>query len=414
MHAAPPALSPPRCRPRPRPPAAASHYLLALCLALCLSHCTFVSLAATAAAPRARDLGVPFDGEPGPINAITDVPGVLVGHTTLISGDGPLEVGRGPIRTGVTAILPTGRNYRPVFAATGTLNGNGELTGAWWIDESGLLEEPILLTNTRSVGTVHDAVWSWRLERRFHAGSSPHDFAALPVVGETWDGRLNDIHGNHVRRDHVFAALDTATNGPVAEGNVGGGTGMVCHRFKGGIGTASRRVAGRYHLGVLVQANYGLRETLTIAGIPVGRAIPDLLPEIHGLVPQGDGNSILVILATDAPLLPHQLKRLCKRIPLGMARTGGFGSNSSGDLFLAFSTAPTRPTDEADVSQASMLSNEAIDPLLLATVQATEEAIVNALVAARTMTGIHGNVVHALPHDRLQDQLRKHGRLATP
>lgn len=356
--------------------------------------------------PRARDLGIPFDGQPGPRNAITDVPGVLVGHTTLIAGEGALVVSHGPVRTGVTAILPTGRSHRPVFAACTALNGNGEMTGTAWITESGMLEEPILLTNTRSVGRVHDAVWDWRRERGFHQGEGPLDFAALPVVAETWDGRLNDIHGNHVTREHVFAALDGASDGPVAEGNVGGGTGMVCHRFKGGIGTASR-VVGNYRLGVLAQANHGTRESLTIAGVPVGRELTDLLPELHSLEATGEGNSIIVIVATDAPLLPHQLRRLCNRVPLGIGRVGGYGSNSSGDLFLAFSTAHLRPAAEEEVQLASMLSNDAIDPLFLATVEATEEAIVNALVAARTMTGINGNRVHALPHERLMESVRR-------
>ena len=363
------------------------------------------------AGPRARDLGIPFSGEPGPHNAITDVAGVLVGHTTLIAGEGPLVVSRGPVRTGVTAILPTGRTNRAVFAAWDTLNGNGEMTGTAWIAESGQLDEPILLTNTRSVGVVHDVVWDWRRERGYHRGEGPLDFAALPVVAETWDGRLNDIHGGHVKRGHVFAALDGAQGGAVAEGNVGGGTGMVCHRFKGGVGTASR-VADGFTLGVLVQANYGTRESLTIAGVPVGRELTGLMPEMQSLEALGEGNSIIVIVATDAPLLPHQLKRLCRRVPLGIGRVGGFGSNSSGDLFLAFSTAALRSTDTEAVKLAPVLDNEAIDPLLLATVEATEEAIVNALVAARTMTGINGNTVHALPHDRVVELLRRHGRLA--
>lgn len=364
------------------------------------------------AGQRARDLGIPFDGNPGTNNAITDVAGVLVGHSTIIEGSGPLVVGKGPVRTGVTAILPTGGTNRLIFAATDTLNGNGEMTGTHWVDESGQLEEPILLTNTRSVGLVDDAVWDWRAARGYHQGKGRYAFAALPVVAETWDGRLNDIHGDHVKRENVFAALDGATNGPVAEGNVGGGTGMVCHRFKGGIGTASRVTDDGYTVGVLVQANYGTRETLTIAGVPVGREISDLMPEIHSLEPMGEGNSIIVIVATDAPLLPHQLHRLCKRVPLGIAKVGGYGSNSSGDLFLAFSTAEMNGTSQTNVSEVKMLSNDAIDPLLLATVQATEEAIVNALVAAETMTGINGNTVYALPHDRLIEVLRKYGRLA--
>jgi D-aminopeptidase len=371
-----------------------------------------IHLAAGAfAKARARDLGIPFDGTPGPFNAITDVAGVLVGHDTIIRGQGSLVIGQGPVRTGVTAILPTGRAYRPVFAAWHTLNGNGEMTGTTWIEESGFLEEPILLTNTRSVGAVHEAVWSWRLARGYHDPKDPFGWAALPVVGETWDGRLNDIHGDHVNKENVFAALDSAASGPVAEGNVGGGTGMVCHRFKGGIGTASRRVEGGYTLGALVQANYGPRETLTIAGVPVGREITDLMPEIHSLAPEHGENSILVIVATDAPLLPYQLKRLAKRVPVGLARVGGYGANSSGDLFLAFSTAPSSPTDRENVRQINMLSNEVMDPFFLATAQATEEAIVNALIAAETMTGINGNKVYALPQDRLREVLKKYHRL---
>jgi len=364
------------------------------------------------AKPRARDLGIPFDGDPGPFNAITDVPGVKVGHVTLIEGDGELKIGKGPVRTGVTAILPTGKTWRPVFAGWQCLNGNGELTGTTWIEESGFLEEPILLTNTRSVGAVHEAVWSWRLARGYHDQDDTFGWAALPVVGETWDGRLNDIHGDHVKKEHVFTALDGAKSGPVPEGNVGGGTGMVCHQFKGGIGTASRKVKGGYVLGALVQANYGLRETLTIAGVPVGKEITDLKPEIHSLGTPGAGNSIIIIVATDAPLLPHQLKRLAKRATVGLAKVGGMGANSSGDLFLAFSTATiTRSADKPEVRVISMLDNDAIDPLFAATAQATGEAIVNALVAAETMTGINGNKVYALPHVRLREVLRKYGRL---
>jgi len=366
----------------------------------------------TLAGPRARDLGVPFDGKPGPNNAITDVVGVLVGHSTIIRGEGDLRIGFGPVRTGVTAILPTGKTYRPVFAAWDTLNGNGEMTGTTWIEESGFLEEPILLTNTRSIGVVHDAVWSWRLARAYHNPGDGYSWAALPVVAETWDGRLNDIHGNHVKKHHVFEALDRAHAGAVAEGNVGGGTGMVCHRFKGGIGSASRVVEGGFVIGVLVQANYGPRETLTIAGVPVGREITDLMPEIHSLDPPHEGNSILVIIATDAPLLPHQLKALAKRATVGLGRVGGFGANSSGDLFLAFSTSRTSPTDSKDVRTARMLSNSKLTPLFLATAQATEEAIVNALVAAETMTGINHNKVYALPHDRLREVLKKYNRLS--
>ena len=369
-------------------------------------------IAAADAEPRARDLGIPFDGQPGPLNAITDVAGVKVGHTTIIKGSGALVIGKGPIRTGVTAILPTGHQYRPVFAAWATLNGNGEMTGTKWIEESGFLEEPILLTNTHSVGQVSDASIAWRLARGYHDAESGFGWAALPVVAETWDGRLNDIHGRHIKQHHVFAALDQAQDGPVAEGNVGGGTGMVCHRFKSGIGTASRRLPMGHTLGVLVQANYGRREDLTIAGVPVGRQLRDKMPKHYSLAPGYEGNSIIAIVATDAPLLPHQLKRLAKRVPLGIGRTGGFGSNSSGDLFLAFSTAQIETSPDNPVVRLAMIKNEDIDPLFLATVQATEEAIVNALIAAKDMVGINGNTVFALPQDRLIELLRAHDRLA--
>ena len=357
--------------------------------------------------PRARDLGVPFDGAPGPWNAITDVAGVEVGFTTLIFGKGPLVVGRGPVRTGVTAVIPRGKDkLNQVFAAWFTLNGNGEMTGTTWLEESGFLEGPVLITNTHSVGVVHDAVIAWQLARlgdRFPAWS-------LPVVAETWDGDLNDINGFHVKPEHVFAALDGAKSGPVAEGNVGGGTGMIVHGFKGGTGTSSRRVAIRqavYTVGVLVQANYGSRDQLTIAGVPVGREIRDLKPEVGG----EDAGSIIVVIATDAPLLPHQLKRIAERASLGIGRTGGLGSNGSGDIFVAFSTANAAAASGADPAKVEMLPNDGINPLFAATVQATEEAVVNAMVAAETMEGIDGHVIHALPHDRLRAVLKKYGRL---
>lgn len=354
---------------------------------------------------RARDWGIPFEGAPGELNAITDVAGVEVGHSTIIKGSGRLNIGKGPVRTGVTAILPTGRDYRPVFASHASLNGNGELTGTAWIDESGFLEEPILFTNTHSVGAVYEASIHWRRERSFHNSQSETGWASLPVVGETWDGRLNDIHGHHVKRKHVFEALDGAQNGPVAEGNVGGGTGMVCHRFKSGIGTASRITESGYTLGAIVQANYGRREDLTIAGVRVGLQLTDLMPEYDRSSATVEGNSILVVIATNAPLLPHQLKRLCQRVPLGIGRTGGYGANSSGDFFLAFSTAEIEETEDEEVKRVTMLSNQSIDQLFLATVQATEEAILNALVAAETMEGINGNIVYALPMERVMEML---------
>ena len=357
--------------------------------------------------PRARDLGVPFEGTPGPFNAITDVQGVEVGHTTLVEGEGALVVGEGPVRTGVTAILPRGKRYDPVFAGWYSLNGNGEMTGTTWVEESGFLGGPVMITNTHSVGVVRDAVVEWLVSESVNSGLA----WALPVVAETYDGFLNDINGFHVQKEHAFAALDGAASGRVAEGGVGGGTGMICHGFKGGIGTASRRLsasAGGHTVGVLVQANYGGRNTLTIAGVPVGREITDLRPT-RGT--QGDG-SIIVVVATDAPLLPHQLKRLARRVPLGIARVGGLGTNGSGDIFIAFSTANPGADLSRDVQAVEMLPNGRMNGLIEATVQAVEEAIVNAIVAGETITGINGNTVHGLPHDRLREVLRKYNRLA--
>jgi len=367
--------------------------------------CFLVAPAAAQEKPRARDLGVPFDGTPGPLNAITDVAGVEVGHSTIIRGAGKLEVGVGPVRTGVTVVFPRGKTSAdPVFAAWFTLNGNGEMTGTTWVEESGFLEGPALITNTHSVGVVRDAVIAWRVEHGYL--QQPW---SLPVVAETWDGYLNDINGFHVTPEHTRQALDGARPGPVAEGNVGGGTGMVCHEFKGGIGTASRRLEARhggYTLGVLVQCNYGLRRLLTIAGVPVGAEIPDRT------IKDEETGSIIIVVATDAPLLPHQLKRLVRRAALGLGHTGSVASNGSGDIFIAFSTAnlgAARPTETASLT---MLPNERLNPLFEATVQATEEAIVNALVAADTMTGVDGHTVIALPHDRLREALKKYRRLS--
>ncbi len=362
--------------------------------------------------PRARDLGVPFVGTPGGFNAITDVRGVEVGHVTLISGEGKLVVGRGPVRTGVTVVFPQGKNFRGrVFAAWHTLNGNGEMTGTTWIEESGALGAPVLITNTHSVGVVRDAVIEWNARRGAGAGYSG-DFS-LPVVAETWDGFLNDINGFHVRKEHAFAALDGAKSGPVAEGNVGGGTGMIAHGFKGGIGTSSRVLSGReggYTVGALVQANYGGRDLLRIAGVPVGKEITDLMPAA-GKAGDGEG-SIIVVVATDAPLMPHQLKRLARRVSLAIGVMGGRGENSSGDIFIAFSTAGAgEVSKETGLAELKMLPNDLINPIFRATVEATEEAIVNAMVAAETMTGIGGNKVHALPHERLREVLRKYNRL---
>jgi L-aminopeptidase/D-esterase-like protein len=357
--------------------------------------------------PRARDLGIPLEGTPGPLNAITDVKGVEVGHTTLISGEGKLQVGVGPVRTGVTAVLPRGKGSAdPVFAAWFSLNGNGEMTGTTWVEESGFLEGPVLLTNTTSVGTVRDAVCKWWTKK----GIQQQPWV-LPVVAETYDGYLNDTHGFHVKEEHVFAALDGAKGGIVAEGNVGGGTGMTCFEFKGGIGTASRqlaREAGGYTLGVLVQANFGLRRQLRIAGVPVGQEITERAFRSR------ESGSIIIVLATDAPLLPHQLKRLARRASLGLARTGSESGNGSGDIFLAFATANLGAAKPEGMAALSMLPNERMNPLFEATVQATEEAILNALAAAETMTGRDDHQVLALPHARLKEVLHKYNRLVEP
>ena len=363
---------------------------------------------------RARDLGIPFDGTPGEFNAITDVAGVEVGHTTLISGEGDLVVGTGPVRTGVTAVLPRGKTYDPVFAAWYALNGNGEMTGTTWIQESGFLEGPVMITNTHSVGVVRDAVVKWQYERKIFDPIFADIFWALPVVAETYDGMLNDINGFHVAEEHAFAALDGASPGPVAEGGVGGGTGMVCHGFKGGIGTASRRLprdAGGFTVGVLVQANHGGRSALTIAGVPVGRELQGRSMKMRFGEPDGENGSIIVVVATDAPLLPHQLRRIAQRVPIGIGRVGGYGGNSSGDIFVAFSTANPGAADRTRTVEVEMLPNDRISVLFEATVQATEEAIVNALVAGRTMVGINGNTVHELPREQTRKILEKYGRI---
>lgn len=386
--------------------------------ASCFRILLFVAMATqiSSQTDRARDLGIPFPGDPGPFNAITDVPGVLVGHTTLVSGSGRLVVGEGPVRTGVTAILPRGRAYDPVFAGWHSLNGNGEMTGTTWVEESGFLEGPVLITNTHSVGVARDAVVEWQYRNRFYdeLPGEPGVFWALPVVAETYDGDLNDINGFHVQKEHVFAALDSARGGSVPEGNVGGGTGMICHQFKGGIGTASRvlPVEGKpYVVGVLVQANYGARKNLTIAGIPVGQEITDLMPQWDPLRTEEDRGSIIVVVATDAPLLPHQLKRLARRVPIGIARVGGYASNGSGDIFIAFSTANPDAAKRTGGRHVEMLPNDSLSPVFEAVAQATEEAIVNALVAARTMVGKNNTTVHELPEDRIPGLLRKYNRV---
>jgi L-aminopeptidase/D-esterase-like protein len=369
---------------------------------------------------RARDLGVPLEGTPGPLNAITDVAGVEVGHRTLVAGHGPLVVGKGPVRTGVTAVFPRGKAADdPVFAGWFTMNGNGEMTGTTWVEESGFLWGPVMITNTHSVGVVRDAVIEWVVRQ----GRMQHDEWSLPVVAETWDGRLNDINGFHVTKADAWAAMDSARGGPVAEGNVGGGTGMVCNRFKGGIGTASRHLTaeGGYTVGVLVQCNYGARPPLRIAGVPIGREIPDLLPcrepcggprSARAARLAADVGSIIVVVATDAPLLPHQLKRIAKRAALGVGRLGSVAANSSGDIFIAFSTANPHASRDSGLAQVTLFPDERITPLFEGTVQATEEAVVNAMLAAETMIGADDVKVYALPHDRLRDVLRKYHRLA--
>ncbi len=388
-------------------------------------------LALAAQQPREHDLKLPIGGMPGRLNAITDVAGVEVGHTTLISGSGKLVVGKGPVRTGVTVVHPRGKsNPDPVFGAWFTLNGNGEMTGTTWVQESGYLEGPVAITNTHSVGIVRDAIIKWEVSRQ-----NVLQPWWLPVVAETYDGSLNDINGFHVKEGHVFAALDSAAGGVPREGAVGGGTGMICHGFKGGIGTASRVVPaeqGGYTVGVLVQCNYGQRRDLRIGGVPVGEEIMDLLPchAVSGNAPLPPGvqrrrcdepparpddlpeqGSIIVVVATDAPLLPHQLKRIATRVSLGIGRQGGFGGNGSGDIFIAFSTANPGTWSSETVSRLEMITNDRLSPLFTATAQATEAAITNALLAAETTTGANDLRVYAMPVDRMLSAMRKYGRV---
>jgi L-aminopeptidase/D-esterase-like protein len=388
---------------------------------------------ATQGRPRARDLGITFGGLTGTHNAITDVAGVEVGHVTLIRGDGTIVRGQGPVRTGVTVVFPRGKDSagQGVYAATHALNGNGEMTGTIWVDESGWLAGPVALTNTHSVGVVRDAIVAWSVAR------GADETISLPVVAETYDGFLNDIDGFHVTPAHVAAAIDSARGGPVREGAVGGGTGMVCHQFKGGIGTASRTLPaaqGGWTLGVLVQCNYGGRRLFSVEGVPVGTEVADLRACYSGATPPsnpyirlrpcgdaapmpaqprgGEGmGSIIVLVATDAPLLPHQLERLARRVPLAIGRMGGLGENSSGDIFLAFSTARTASDSMTGIRTSRSLDNERIDPLFEATVQATQEAILNSMLAAETMTGADGVRIPALPADRLVAAMKKYGRL---
>jgi L-aminopeptidase/D-esterase-like protein len=385
-----------------------------------------VSAAAQTGTERARDIGIPLEGTAGRLDAITDVPGVSVGHLTIVRGSGKLMVGKGPVRTGVTAVAPRGKtDLDPVFAGWFSLNGNGEMTGTAWIEDYGLLAYPITITNTNSVGTVRDAVIEWGRTRLSDAFN-----CCLPVVAETWDGDLSDIYGFHVTKAHAFQALESAVPGPVPEGNVGGGTGMICLGFKGGIGTASRKLsdrAGGFTVGVLVQCNFGHRRLLRIAGVPVGQEITEPRDcyegrdldstraaqrcPVGGTRLEKDQGSIIAVVATDAPLLPHQLRRVARRAALGIGRMGGIAGAGSGDLFIAFSTARTGKPGEQGVRQVQMLGENRIDPVYEATVQATEEAIINAMLAAKTMRGADGYVVPALPHDRLKEVLRKYGRL---
>ena len=379
-------------------------YILVIALVYPLSLSVEIMQGQNAAKPRARDLGIPFEGSPGPLNAITDINGIEIGHATLISGDGKLKIGEGPVRTGVTAVHPRGKaSSDPVFAGWFPPNGNGEMTGTTWIEESGFLEGPVMITNTSSVGVVRDAVIAWQL-KQFEKTMQPW---GLPVVAETWDGWLNDASGFHVKPAHAIEALNSARSGQVAEGGVGGGTGMVCFEFKGGIGTSSRRLSDRqggYTIGVLVQANFGLRHQLTIAGVPVGKEITE------GSFRSRETGSIIIVVATDAPLVSHQLKRLARRASMGLARTGSTSGNGSGDIFIAFSTANPGAASAADPVRIEMLPNDRMNPLFDATIQATEEAIINALVAGETMTGIDGHRVIGLPHDRVRETLRKYNR----
>lgn len=400
-------------------------------LAAALALAALPALAPAQTRPRARDLGIPLPGTPGPVDAITDISGVQVGHVTLISGNGKLVRGQGPVRTGVTVVFPRGKSSSdPVFAGRYALNGNGEMTGGHWMAESGFLWGPVLITNTMSIGVVRDESIAWMIRQGWDGF-----LFSIPVVAETWDGTLNDIEGMHVKPADVDRALESATGGRVAEGDVGGGTGMICHRFKGGIGTASRKLpaeAGGYTVGVLVQCNYGRRSRLSVLGAPIGREIPDLLPctsladpgseplpkcatagaMVPGTASDGNGGgSIIIIIGTDAPLMPHQLDRLARRAALGVGRMGGLGEDSSGDLFLAFSTANPGASVATGTVKLTMLPNDRMNPLFEATVDATEESILNAMLAAETMTGADGNRVYSLPADRLVAELRKYGRM---
>ena len=368
--------------------------------------------------PRARDLGIPFVGTPGVFNAITDVKGVEVGYSTIISGKGNNTVGNGPVRTGVTAIFPRGKakKFSPVYANWYSLNGNGEMTGTTWVTESGFLETPIMITNTNSVGVVRDAVLKWYVDTDWYSGEDW--WYTYPVVAETYDGFLNDIYGFHVKEKHVLEAIENSSSGQIAEGNIGGGTGMMCLGFKGGTGTSSRVLKikdSSYTVGAIVQSNFGAKRNLSIAGVPVGVELKDTLNSVFNGPPksrrqEGDG-SIIVIIATDVPLLPHQLKRIAQRIPLGIGIVGGRGSNGSGDIFLAFSTANEGAFNRDDIASITSMPNDLLMPVFEATVQVVEEAIINAMIAAETMEGINGNTSYAIPHDVLVETLKKYNRI---
>ena len=376
---------------------------------------TLISSITFSQKPRARDIGVQFEGTPGRFNAITDVKGVEVGHSTIIIGSGKNEIGKGPVRTGVTAIFPRGKKFNPVYANWYSLNGNGEMTGTTWVTESGFLETPIMITNTNSVGVVRDAVLKWFVDTNWYGDDQW--WYTYPVVGETYDGFLNDIYGFHVQEKHVYEAIENAKSGPVVEGNIGGGTGMLTLGFKGGIGTSSRKVKinnKTYTLGAIVQSNFGSKRNLTISGVPIGKELKDTLNLVFNAPPankrqEGDG-SIIVIVATDAPLFPHQLKRIAHRIPLGIGAVGGRGSNGSGDIFLAFSTANPKAFNRKNSGTVKTFPNDKISPLFEATVQVVEESIVNAMIAAETMEGINNNKAYALPHGKLMEILKKYNR----
>ena len=368
--------------------------------------------------PRARDLGIPFVGTPGAFNAITDVQGVEIGYSTIITGKGENTVGNGPVRTGVTAIFPRGKakKFSPVYANWYSLNGNGEMTGTTWVTESGFLETPIMITNTNSVGVVRDAVLKWYVDTDWYSGEDW--WYTYPVVAETYDGFLNDIYGFHVKEKHVLEAIENSSSGQIAEGNIGGGTGMMCLGFKGGTGTSSRVLKikdSSYTVGAIVQSNFGAKRNLSIAGVPVGVELKDTLNSVFNGPPksrrqEGDG-SIIVIIATDVPLLPHQLKRIAQRIPLGIGIVGGRGSNGSGDIFLAFSTANEGAFNRDDIASITSMPNDLLMPVFEATVQVVEEAIINAMIAAETMEGINGNTSYAIPHDVLVETLQKYNRI---